>query len=169
MSETAEYGQACQLKRILCEVARRGDGNFTGTSVVVCDSVSSLSHCGLAEGWPIVAEAGLGDNLLAMAHSDSPYHDGFHLLTSAFDFLKVACYLAPQIPDGAPLVSFAGRGSRFSTAYFTSLLPSVMCVGIVGHRREVTVFRQGHVLAHPDGPLAVPTGLPSRNLVSLPS
>ncbi|WP_333855572.1 diadenylate cyclase [Denitromonas sp.] len=155
----AEHRLAVQLARILDEVACRGDRHFTGTSVVICRALDGLPYCAMTEGWPVSAGASLVDNLLAMAHGESPYHDGFHLLTSNFEFLKVACYLAPRISDEAPRVSFAGRGSRFSTAYFMSLLSPAICVGIVGHRREVTVFRQGRILAGQGGPLSASTGV----------
>jgi hypothetical protein len=146
MNSLSEHRLAALLACSLDEAARRGDRHFTGTSVVVCHALAGLPYCAMTEGWPVQAEASLTDNLLAMAHGDNPYHDGFHLLSPGFEFLKVACYLAPPIPDEAPRVSFAGRGSRFSTAYFFSLLPQVLYVGIVTHRRDVTVFRQGQIM-----------------------
>lgn len=150
MNDVAAYRQAAQLADILGEVARRGDRHFTGTSVVVCRSLEGLAYCTMAEGWPVVTQTSIADNLLTMAHGDSPYHDGFHLLTPGLEFLKVACYLAPRIPDEAPQVSFAGRGSRFSTAYFMSLLSTVVCTGIVGRQRGITVFRQGRIVSDRD-------------------
>lgn len=156
MNGLAEHWPVALLARSLDEVARRGDHHFTGTSVVICHALDGLPYCPMTEGWPVVAGASLADNLLAMAHGGNPYHDGFHLLSSSFDFLKVACYLAPRIPDEAPRVSFAGRGSRFSTAYFMSLLPQVLCVGIVGHRRDVTVFCQGQIVM---GQTTAPVGV----------
>ncbi|UXY14136.1 diadenylate cyclase [Chitiniphilus purpureus] len=147
MNHDLEHRSALALQEALHEVACRADRFFTGTSVVVCHTLDGLPYHPMNEGWPVEPELGLADNLLTLAHRDSPYHDGFHLLTPDLRFIKVACYLAPGIPDEPPRVSFAGRGSRFSTAYFMSLLRPVVCVGIVGIQRDVTVFRQGTMLA----------------------
>ncbi|MET0355889.1 MAG: hypothetical protein ABW044_03870 [Cellvibrio sp.] len=118
---------------------------FTGTSVAVCSSLDDIPYYPMNAGWPVDNISSLHDSLLSLGDEASPYHDGFHLLSTQLKFTHVSCFMAPQIQPGAPKIPFAGRGSRFATAYFTSLIPNVVCVGIVSSKYQVTVFKQGAI------------------------
>ncbi|WP_434626024.1 hypothetical protein [Azospirillum sp. B2RO_4] len=129
----------------LCQVARDAGQTFTGTGALVCEPATGLPFLPLVLSKPDL-KGDLPDVLLRLGHEASPYHDGFHLLSTDFEIEHVSCYLAPPISPEAELISLFGSGSRFATACFASLADGVHCAGVVNKDRSVTIFVQGRIL-----------------------
>jgi|GEM_PF-6110840 len=70
----------------------------------------------------------------------SPYHDGFHLISSGLTLTNLCCYFAPPIVVG---LGFQGiHGARFRSAQYGSVLPAVDRVAIIGKEYQSYIFKK---------------------------
>ncbi|WP_051242004.1 hypothetical protein [Azohydromonas australica] len=135
-----------RLHAELSRVARGAGEDFTGTGCVVCRTLQGLPSYPLNPAWPQFQSSGTAQRLLELSRQGSAHHDGFHLLSPALEFLALSCYVAAPVMPHRPPAALAGRGSRYATAWFSSMLPQVACVGIVSQQRQVSLFCRGELV-----------------------
>lgn len=145
MIESSVYGESvvATLQRILLSVTDQRDQRFSGVGVVVSDHPASIPHCRLVEGWPVVESSSVAESLLDLADQRSLYHDGFHIMSSAFQLTRVGCYVAPRIPDDLSEGCLHQGGCRHATGLLLSLYPDVICCGVVSVTGASTLFVNG--------------------------
>ena len=135
---------------LLSHVAANRPVDFAGTGVVFYENLTSLPFLqlgGAGTGGPPVnpAEADLETTLRELARLSSPWHDGFHFVeASSFALTHVAQFVSPPIP--ANLVKVQGTGARFMTAQLSSLVPGIICVGLISHEGQASIFVNGGLI-----------------------
>jgi hypothetical protein len=130
---------------LLAEVASRAGGEFSGIGLIICDSPEHLPILPLRDSAPPLATSNeLGVFLAAISQQASPYHDGFHVLSSALNPLAIAQYFSPPIVPGIALNRSRRFGGRYVAALFGSVLPSVRATGISSRDFGIAIFEQGH-------------------------
>lgn len=132
---------SCELSAVA--IRAKGQPNFTGTGVAVCNRLATLPYSLLTQETPVLKGCSLAEDLFQMAHRDSRFHDGFHLLCNQLKFAKVACFVAPNIPSEVNASTMSCGGCRHATAYLLSMHEDVVCTGIVDGNYRVTVFVDG--------------------------
>jgi hypothetical protein len=132
------------LKRIAIELSP----TFTGIGVIFYDDLSGLPHLQLCGG-PLhvppseMFTGDLANALQCLAQQASPWHDGFHFVkASDFRLTHIAQFISPPIPvDLVEVVT--GKGARFMSAFLSSLIPGIACVGMVSHDGQASLFEHG--------------------------
>lgn len=132
-----------ELRHLLKTILARGSGNFSGIGLIVTNDPASLPITGLRPDSQCQSSANLLDQLIALSHAASDFHDGFHILSSRFDLLRVSQYFSPPIVTIAPIDPSRHVGGRFMAAIFGSALPGAIMTGVASPRYGVAVFEDG--------------------------
>lgn len=136
------------LMQLLNYIKNSAGPRFTGIGLIM--------YQGKANSLPIVAlrlprrglllpkidHIAVEELLLKISSEDNKYHDGFHLLNENLELTHLSQYVAPPIIKKILVGKLAG-GSRFRTALYSSLLPNVICTGIVSKGGEINLFIKG--------------------------
>lgn len=130
------------LFQLLKHVQDLAGARFTGTGLIITARPDTLPIVPLRTTTPV--PAGEVAEFLAMASQpDSPFHDGFHVLSPDFKVLRVAQYFSPPIVPTARIGQGRLVGGRYVAALFGSALADVEMTGIASRASGVSVFQQG--------------------------
>ena len=133
------------LAGLLAEVASRAGDEFSGIGLIISDAPEHLPILPLRDSAPRLAAGNqLSDFLAAISQQAGPYHDGFHVLSSALNPLAIAQYFSPPIVRGIALDRNRHFGGRYVAALFGSVLPGVRATGIASRDFGIAIFEQGH-------------------------
>lgn len=133
------------LAGLLADVASRAGDGFSGIGLIICDAPERLPILPLRDSAPQLAAGDqLGGFLAAISQQASPYHDGFHVLSSALNPLAIAQYFSPPIVRGIVLDRSRHFGGRYVAALFGSALPGVRATGIASRDFGIAIFERGH-------------------------
>lgn len=134
------------LKQLLVDVNIKKGPKFTGLGLVLCADYSKLPMISLKKDddkllRTISSYQLLVDFLAKSSNSNSPYHDGFHILNQNFELTHLSQFISPTI---VKTVSVRHEfGSRYRTAIYCSLLPGVIACGVLSKNYKATVFVKG--------------------------
>lgn len=132
------------LARLLASVAARAGDGFSGIGLIICDVPEQLPILPLRDTAPEPAAGAKLDGFLAeISQQAGPYHDGFHVLSSALKPLAIAQYFSPPIVPGIALDRSRHFGGRYVAALFGSALPEVRATGIASCDFGVAIFERG--------------------------
>jgi hypothetical protein len=133
------------LAGLLADVASRAGDGFSGIGLIICDAPEHLPILPLRDSAPELAAGDqIGDFLAAISQQAGPYHDGFHVLSSALNPLAIAQYFSPPIVPGIALDRSRHFGGRYVAALFGSALPGVRATGIASRDFGIAIFERGH-------------------------
>lgn len=144
-TQPSPAGLVGALAGLLADVASRAGYGFSGTGLIICDAPERLPILPLRDSAPELATGDqLGGFLAAISQQASPYHDGFHVLSSALNPLAIAQYFSPPIVPGIVLDRSRHFGGRYVAALFGSALPGVRATGIASRDFGIAIFEHGH-------------------------
>ena len=135
------------IKRLQTElemVQSLAQKNYSGTGVIVWDGRTELPIFPLSTTQPNFESKLLASMLLDLGCYDSPFHDGFHVLTKDFQLKNVGMYFAPPIIAEVTLDRSHGYGGRYVAGLFGSMLPGVLATGVFSLNYGVAIFVDGH-------------------------
>jgi hypothetical protein len=135
-----------RLRAELEEVRRLSGPDFSGVGVIVWEGSSALPVFSLCATRPNAEGASLASTLVSLGHRDSPFHDGFHVLTPDFAIHSTAMYFSPSVAPGIAWDRTRGYGGRYVAALFGSLLPGVFATGVLSLNYGGVVFVHGQEL-----------------------
>jgi hypothetical protein len=133
-----------ELRDILWGVQRAAGDNFTGIGLLVTDApetlpIISLRHVSVLSS----SEKNLIAFLASISVTESPYHDGFHVISSDWKLTRVSQYFSPPIVAGINLDRSRNFGGRYLAALFGSAIHSVQLAGIASRNFGIAVFKDG--------------------------
>lgn len=132
------------ISGLLADVATRAGDGFSGIGLIICDTPQNLPILPLRDSAPKwTAGDKLGDFLAAISQKSGPYHDGFHILSSALKPLAIAQYFSPPIVPGIALDRSRHFGGRYVAALFGSAIIGVRATGIASRDFGVAIFERG--------------------------
>lgn len=141
---------------LLSAISARRTSEFMGAGIIFyrdLEILPKLQLKGDPETLPALPTAGIDSisSVVALtACSSSHWHDGFHLVDSnARALTHLSQFIAPPIRDSLTLSHDQPTGARQATALLSSLVPGIVCVGIVTVLGDVLVYRNGVRLEHP--------------------
>lgn len=144
-----------RAEQVLRAIACLRDGDFSGVGVVFYEHLAHLPHLQLTDS-SVKADPGrfievdLATALSSISVMSSPLHDGFHFVdTRGWRLTHLSQFIAPPIPPDAAQ-RFHGTGARLMAALLASLLPGIVCVGLVTQGGEIHLFRNGSVTTGKD-------------------
>lgn len=132
-----------KLKSILHEVQNIIPKNdFCGVGLVVYSEFRTLPVLSL---YPRIKITGIDliEQIINASRFTSDCHDGFHFISNDWKLTHRNQYFAPPIPADLRLTDKGNFGARYVSALLGSLLPNVICTGIVSERDGVVVFEDG--------------------------
>lgn len=123
------------------------DDDFTGLGLLVYKNreklpVVPLTTADCGHHLPAVELQNACVLLSDISRKNSPFHDGFHLVSeSTFSVTDICQFLSPPIPN-APLIPLEG-GARHMAARLASLLPDVTYTVVCNRDGVVTLYEAG--------------------------
>ena len=144
-----------RAEHVLRAIADMRDQDFSGVGVVFYELLAHLPHLQLT-GSSVKADPGrfaevdLAIALSSISVMSSPLHDGFHFVdVHSWQLTHLSQFISPPIPADAAQ-RFQGTGARLMAALLASLLPGLVCVGLVSHGGEIHLFSLGNDAAQKD-------------------
>ena len=132
-----------KLHTILSKLSDEAGANFSGLGIIVCDDIEKIPVAPLYTSTASITKDSLYKNLLNLSKSDSPYHDGFHILSSDLEITLIAQYFYPDPIKNFALDSKKRLGSRYYVAQVGSLIPQVLFTAVIGNNYGVCIFKNG--------------------------
>ncbi len=138
-----------RAEQVLRAIARLRDRDFSGVGLVFYERLAHLPHLQLTDSSVKAdpgrfAEVDLAIAISSISVMDSPLHDGFHFVDAgSWQLTHLSQFISPPIPPDAAQ-RFHGTGARLMAALLTSLLPGIVCVGLVTHGGEIHLFSHGN-------------------------
>lgn len=132
-----------ELRQILAQVQAKAGNNFSGIGLVVCDTPASLPICSLRPASTYTGGVDLVSRLAAISSASSEFHDGFHIISTNWELIKVAQYFSPPIVPTVRIDRAKRFGGRYLAALFGSALPLVRASGIASNGFGIAVFQNG--------------------------
>lgn len=133
-----------KLFYLLCDVERNAGTSFAGIGVILFADLRMIPV------FPMVANDFQTGNVSCSAEflaeiscSSNKYHDGFHLLSSDWKLVGLSQYFSPPIIDRFINHATLRRGGRYYAAKFGSVIPGVICTGIISRTYGIVIFRNG--------------------------
>lgn len=83
----------------------------------------------------------IANKLLDISRKEIKCHDGFHLINENIELTGLSYYFST--PISGTLKPLTGKGSRYRTAYYGSLLEDVLCTISISASFEVFIFVNG--------------------------
>lgn len=144
-----------RVLELMSDIASLRDrANFSGLGLIFYRPPLSLPvlPLGDAQQFPYrlpASGAGQMSQLLAEISSlTSPWHDGFHLVSSdLFAITHISQFFSPPIDIDLPeFSSLAPMGARQMAAVLGSMLASVDYVALLNGRAQLSVFQRGRLI-----------------------
>nr|WP_312295653.1 hypothetical protein [Brevundimonas diminuta] len=140
--EWGDVAMSRSLRSLLSAVQAKAGECFTGVGVVVTATPDVLPITPLRNFAPDLSGDVVAD-LAALSVTDSPFHDGFHILSPEFRILRVAQYFSPPIVPWSLIDRSRLVGGRYAAALYGSALAGVRCTGIASGALGVSIFEDG--------------------------
>lgn len=144
-----------RAEKVLRTIACLRDQDFSGVGLVFYEHLTHLPHLQLTDSSVKAdlgrfAEVDLAIALSSISVMSSPLHDGFHFVEARnWQLTHLSQFISPPIPSDAAQ-RFHGTGARLMAALLTSLLPGIVCVGLVSNGGEIHLFSHGNDAAQKD-------------------
>jgi hypothetical protein len=137
-----------QALQLLKAISNHRSSDFSGVGVVFYDDLATLPHLQLTGDREEPDASRFADRDLALVLATistmaGPLHDGFHFVEArSWRLTHLSQFISPPIPHDAAQ-RFHGTGARLMAAVLASLLPGIVCVGLVSNGGEIHLFSGG--------------------------
>ncbi|HTG65021.1 MAG TPA: hypothetical protein VL859_01475 [Flavobacterium sp.] len=120
--------------------------NFEGIGLIVYKNFENLPVTSMNVNeinfiLPIINYDDILKKLIEISSSESKIQDGFHLLSNEFKLTHVSQYFSTPIMK--EIIVENNYGSRYRTALYGSLLPSVSFTAVMSKNYGLIVFKKG--------------------------
>ena len=139
--------------RLLKQLKRSRSEDFSGIGIVFYSQLGGLPSTPLGSlaatkpELPIFGFEAITCTLTYVSDRISSWHDGFHMIDMESESLThLSQFLVPPLGDLLQHVNNRPYGARQMTALLTSMIPGIVCVGVLSTSGEVRVYENGKVL-----------------------
>ncbi|MFT6834586.1 MAG: DNA integrity scanning protein DisA with diadenylate cyclase activity [Francisellaceae bacterium] len=132
------------FKDILLKIDKESDDDFSGVGTVLYSDINEIPIYPLNIN-NIEAEVDkLIPTLIKISKISSPFHDGFHFISSNFKLTHASQYFSPPIICGIEIgTARVAVGGRYMAALFGSCMRNILLTGIVTKSNGVVIFKDG--------------------------
>jgi DNA integrity scanning protein DisA with diadenylate cyclase activity len=132
---------------LLIKLKREVPGNtFTGTGVVVYESLEDLPLFMMSENSEVKGDANLYSTILESSLATNPNHDGFNMVNSDLKITHRNVYFAPPIKKEINFDNSNGYGTRYVAALMGSTISGVLFTAVVSNSYGIVIFENGVVV-----------------------
>jgi hypothetical protein len=137
------------LYKLINDVSQKSDSDFSGLGLVVYSNLQELPFSPLKTiedsiSIPVTDYVSIVNILTNISKIENKYHDGFHLLNENFELTHLSQYISPPIAQNIDISE--EFGSRYRTALYTSIVPGILCCGVLGKNYPITIFQNAQTL-----------------------
>jgi len=132
-----------QLRETLSALCSQSGNDFSGAGVIIYKDLTGIPVYPLRDTYPKLQHLDLLDQLLHISPIDSPYHDGFHLVSKSLKITHYSQYFSPPIVQGLAVKKNRAFGGRYMAALFGSCLDNVEAIGIACTDKSIAIFESG--------------------------
>lgn len=132
-----------ELIELLTKIQLQAGKDFSGIGIIVCDNPGNLPIFPIRLEDHAREQKSLIEIFIEISSSNSEFHDGFHIVSSKFELLKIAQYFSPPIEENATPNRERIFGGRYLAALFGSFIPTIKATGIASNGFGVAVFQNG--------------------------
>jgi DNA integrity scanning protein DisA with diadenylate cyclase activity len=132
--------------QLLLNVYEKSKINFSGLGLLVYNDlnglpISSLKRIDENICLPITDYNEVIEKLASISITQNKYHDGFHLLNQKLELTHLSQYIGAPIFENIQISD--EYGSRYRTALYASMIPNIVCSGVLSTNYPVTIFQKG--------------------------
>lgn len=133
---------------LLKHISIECDDTFSGLGIVYYTHLNKVSHISLHTA-PLpseIQEKSIVSLLLKISKKECSFHDGFHFISiPSMQITHISEYISPalNISDKFKYLNITPCGAREMTAFLTSLVEGVYCVGLISSNRTIKIFKNG--------------------------
>ena len=136
------------LLDILGSTEARKEYSFMGLGIIIYKTIenlpiSSLTDMSKGENLPISEIGDIKEKLLQYSKIDSPFHDGFHLISSNLELTHISQFFSPPVVDDPKISIGYNHGARYRAAQFGSCIPDIVVTGVLSNNYGAIIFRNG--------------------------
>jgi DNA integrity scanning protein DisA with diadenylate cyclase activity len=122
------------------------EDTFTGTGLVVYESLDDLPLFMMSENSTIEGDANLYSTILENSLANNPNHDGFNMVNNDFKITHRNVYFAPPIRKEIIFDDCSGYGTRYVAALMGSTISGVLLTAVVSNSYGIVIFENGEVV-----------------------
>lgn len=135
----------------LIEICQNCNDDFSGLGIVYYENLNQLPYISLhEEELPIDIESkSLNETLLKISTYSSAYHDGFHFINVVSKKIThISQYISPSLESvsNINMNHVIPCGAREMTAFLTSNIEGIFCVGLISANRTIKIFKDGSII-----------------------
>jgi hypothetical protein len=138
----------CRFVELLKQVQIGAGPNFTGIGLILCDAPDTLPILPIHVANHALPIGELSNFLARISQPEHELHDGFHIISSHLNLVRIAQYFSPPIVSHAVIDRSKRFGGRYLAALFGSALPHVRLTGIASSGFGVAVFKHAREIVH---------------------
>ncbi|MDO3382394.1 hypothetical protein [Gilvimarinus algae] len=137
-----------QVLDLLATIASNRREDFSGAGLLFYGDLSKLPHLQMSlgpGGLPKSQIRGydIASIVTSLSRTLTPLHDGFHFIdVQSWKITHISQFISPPIPHDAAS-KFNGAGARFMSAALASILPGIVCVGLVSRQGKIHLLCNG--------------------------
>lgn len=132
----------------LIEICQNCNDDFSGLGIVYYENLNHLPYISLhKEALPRDFESkNPNETLLKISTCSSAYHDGFHFFNvESKKITHISQYISPSLESvsNISINHIIPCGAREMTAFLTSNIEGVFCVGLISTNKTIKIFKKG--------------------------
>lgn len=135
----------------LIEICQNCNDDFSGLGIVYYKDLNHLPYISLhEENLPLDLDPkNLSKTLLKISKNSSIYHDGFHFFNiKTMEITHISQYISPSLEPlrKININHIIPCGAREMTAFLTSNIEGVFCVGLISANKTIKIFKDGSTI-----------------------
>lgn len=139
------------IRNSLTEICQNCKDDFSGLGIVCYEDLSHLPYISLHkdQSFTDFDLTNINETLLKIATYSSAYHDGFHFYDiHSKKITHISQYISPLLDSlaHANVDKVIPCGAREMTAYLTSSIQGIFCVGLISANKTIKVFKNNSIV-----------------------
>lgn len=135
----------------LKEICKKCKEDFSGLAIVCYEDLSHLPYISLhkEQFFTDFDLKNINETLLRISTYSSTYHDGFHFYDiNSKKLTHISQFISPPLESVAymNIENIIPCGAREMTAYLTSSIQGIFCVGLISANKTIKVFKNNSIV-----------------------
>ncbi len=135
----------------LIEICQNCNDDFSGLGIVYYENLIHLPYISLHKEELLldIESKNFNETLIKISRYSSAYHDGFHFINvESKKITHISQYISPSLESVANINMnhIIPCGAREMTAFLTSNIEGVFCVGLISANKTIKIFKDGSII-----------------------
>ncbi|WP_110975949.1 hypothetical protein [Acinetobacter sp. WCHAc060042] len=135
----------------LIEICQNSKEDFSGLGIICYEELSHLPYISLhqEQSFTDLDLTNINETLLKISTYSSAYHDGFHFYDiNSKKLTHISQFISPLLNsvEHMNIENVIPCGAREMTAYLTSSIQGIFCVGLISANRSIKIFKNKSII-----------------------